>query len=107
MRSVFHSSFLVRVIHDLALPRDVLHLNLVFVRTCPRVFLCVGVFRREAVILCGLPVRLSSLVCVHIECILCSWPRTSPCSLVLVSVPLLSPEFVTVSDCMPQLVLVD
>ena len=34
----------------------------------------------------GLLVRLSSLafasylVCVHLECILCSWPRTSPCS---------------------------
>ena len=33
----------------------------------------------------GLPVRLSSLafasylVCVHLECILCSCPRTSPC----------------------------
>ena len=34
-------------------PCDVLHLNLVFTRTCPRVFPLYGFSRREAVILCG------------------------------------------------------
>ena len=36
--------FLLHVIHDLVLPRDVMHLNLVFVRTCPRVFPLYGFF---------------------------------------------------------------
>ena len=67
----------------------------------------------------GLPVRLSSLafasyrVCVHIECILCSWSSNlgqvrGIVLLVLVLVPCCLLDFVTVSDCMHhQLVLVD
>ena len=43
MRSVFHFRFRVHV-PDLAHAHDVLYLNLVFVRTCPRVFLCVCVY---------------------------------------------------------------
>ena len=57
---------------DLALPRDVLHLNLVFVRTCPRVFPLYGFSRREAVILCGTScalvvsgIRIVSRLCSH------------------------------------------
>ena len=107
MRST--TSFLVHVIHDLVLPRDILHLNLVFVRTCPRYFLCVGVSRREAVILHGTSCAILSLI---------SFVFTSNAYsvlglvlrlilLVLVSVPCCLLDFVTVSDCMHQLVLVD
>ena len=63
---------IVHVVHDLVLPRDVLHLNLVFVRTCRRVFLCVGVSHREAAILCGTScalvvsgIRIVSRLCLH------------------------------------------
>ena len=79
----------VHVIHDLVLPRDVLHLNLVFVRTCPRDFLCVGVSRREAVILFGTScvvvvsgIRIVSRLCSHqmhtLFLVLQSWPNSRP-----------------------------
>ena len=42
-----HPCFLVHVVHHLLLARDVLHLNLVFVRTCRRVF-PVCVFHRDS-----------------------------------------------------------
>ena len=84
-------SFLVHVIHDLVLPRDVLHLNLVFVRTCPPDFFCVGVSRREAVILHGTScavivpgIRIVSRLCSHrmhtLFLVLQSWPSSRPCS---------------------------
>ena len=50
MRSVFHSKFSCPRNSRPCTSYDVLHLNFVFVLTCPRVSLSVG---REAVILCG------------------------------------------------------
>ena len=64
---------LVHAIHDLVLPCDVLHLNLVFVRTCPRVLPLYGFSRREAVILCRTSWSLSSVA--FASCLVCVHPR--------------------------------
>ena len=104
---------MISAFHDLVLPRDVLHLNLVFVRTGPRVFLCVGVHRREAVILCGTScalvvfgIRIVSRLCSHRmhNSVLGLEPRLV--LLVLVTVPCCLLDHVTVSDCVHQLVLI-
>ena len=64
--------FLVHVIHDLVFPCDVLHLNLVFVRTCPQIIPLYGFSLRETVILCASSyalvvsgIRIVSRLCSH------------------------------------------
>ena len=81
--------------------------------TCPRDFLCVGDSRRETVILFGTSfvvivsgIRIASRLCsqqMHtLFLVLQSWPNLRPCWYLAVSL-----DFVTVSDCTHQLVLVD
>ena len=93
------------------LPRDVLHLNLVFVRTCPRDFLCVGVSRREAVILFGWHSNRISFVCTSNTYSVLGPPILAMFEALFSSSSswylAVSLDFVTVSDCTHQLVLVD
>ena len=71
-------SFLVSATHVLVLSRDVLYLNVVLVRFWPRIFLCCDSLR-DFLYACRLTFVLYH-ICVHIECTLYSWTRTSTCS---------------------------